>query len=106
MQVNKWNKIIGLVRRSFTYQDRKSMLTMYKTFVRPLLEYGHTIIYPRYEKDKKLIKGVQRRAQRWYRNSRIKNTLVMLIRIFILQLMPISAIDKRLCQRVKSLKYD
>ena len=27
-----------------------------------LLEYGYTIIYPRYEKDKKLIEGVQRRA--------------------------------------------
>ena len=38
------------------------MLTMYKTLVRPLLEYGHTIIYPRYEKDKKLIEEVQRRA--------------------------------------------
>ena len=38
------------------------MATMYKTSVRPLLEYGHTIIYPRYEKDKKLIEGVHRRA--------------------------------------------
>ena len=35
---------------------------MYKTLVRPLIEYGHTIIYPRYEKDKKLIEGVQPRA--------------------------------------------
>ena len=62
MQVNKGNKIIGLICRSFTYLDRNSMLTMYKTLVRPLLEYGHTIMYPRYEKDKKLIEGVQRRA--------------------------------------------
>ena len=62
MQVNKGNKILDLIRRSFTYLDRKSILTMYKTLVRPLLEYGHTIIYPRYEKDKKLIEGVQRRA--------------------------------------------
>jgi hypothetical protein len=62
MQVNKGNKLLGLIRRSFTYLDRNSMLTMYKTLVRPLIEYGHAIIYPRYEKDKKLIEGVQRRA--------------------------------------------
>ena len=35
---------------------------MYKILVRPLIEYGHTIIYPRYEKDKKVIEGVQRSA--------------------------------------------
>ena len=35
---------------------------MYKTLVRPLLEYGHAIIYPRYKNNKKLIEGVQRRA--------------------------------------------
>ena len=35
---------------------------MYTTLVRPHIEYGHTIIYPRYEKDKKFIEGVQRRA--------------------------------------------
>ena len=38
------------------------MLIMYKTLARPLIEYGHTIIYPRCEKDKELIEGVQRRA--------------------------------------------
>ena len=38
MQVNKGNKILGLIRRSFTYLLRNSMLTMYKTLVRPLLE--------------------------------------------------------------------
>ena len=37
-------------------------MTLYKSLVRPLLEYGHTIIYPRYEKDRKLIEAVQHRA--------------------------------------------
>ena len=49
MQVNKGNKILSLIRRSFTYLDRKSMLTMYKTLVRPLLEYGHTIMIETYK---------------------------------------------------------
>ena len=62
MQVNTGNKLLGLIRRSFTYLDKNSVLIMYKTLVRPLIKYGHTIIYPGYEKDKKLIEGVQRRA--------------------------------------------
>ena len=72
MQVNKGNKLLGLIRRSFTYLYNNSMLIMYKTLVRPLIEYGHTIIYPRYEKDKKLIEGVQR----LYRSLRTKNTQI------------------------------
>ena len=63
MQVNKGNKLLGLlIRRSFTYLDKNSVLIMYKTLVIPLIEYVHTIIYPRYEKDKKLFEVVQRRA--------------------------------------------
>ena len=36
----------------------------------------------------------------------LQRTRMKRMKDFILQLMPISAIDKRLCQRVKSLKYD
>ena len=69
---------LGLIRRSFTYLDKKSMLTMYKTLVRWLLEYGHTIIYPRYKKDKKLIEVVQRRATKMVQELKdnTKNTLI------------------------------
>ena len=62
IQTNKANKILGLIRRSFTQLEAKSMCMLYKSLIRPLLEYGHSITYPRYEKDKKLIEGVQRRA--------------------------------------------
>ena len=75
MQVNKGNKILGLIRRSFTYLDRKSMWTMYKTLVRPHIEYGHTIIYPRYEKDTKLIEGVQRRVTKMVQELKDKEYL-------------------------------
>ena len=43
MQVNKGNKLLGLIRRSFTYLDKHSMLIMYKTLVRPLIEYSHPL---------------------------------------------------------------
>ena len=75
MQVNKGNKILGLIHRSFTYLDRKSMWTMYKTLVRPLLEYRHTIIYTRYAKDKKLIEGVQRRVTKMIQELKDKEYL-------------------------------
>ena len=38
------------------------MCMLYKSLIRPLLEYGHSITYPRYEKDKKLIEDIQHRA--------------------------------------------
>ena len=62
IKVNKANKLLGMIRRSYTHLDKDSMTTLYQSLIRPLLEYGHTITYPRYEKDRKLIEGVQRRA--------------------------------------------
>ena len=68
IQVNKANKMLGMIRRSYTYLDIDSMNSLYKSLIRPLLEYGHNIAYPRYEEDCKLIEGVQRRQLRWCRN--------------------------------------
>ena len=75
-QVNKGNKLLGLIRRTFTYLDKNSMLIMYKTLVRPLIEYGHTIIYPLYEKDKNLLKEYKGERPRLYRSLRTKNTQI------------------------------
>ena len=61
-KVNKANKILGLIRRSFSYLDREMLITLYKSLVRPHLEYCHTITYPIYDRQAKLIEGVQRRA--------------------------------------------
>ena len=38
------------------------MTALYISLIRPHLEYGHAITYPRYEKERKLIEGVQQRA--------------------------------------------
>jgi hypothetical protein len=62
IQVNKANKLLGMIRRSYTYLDKESMLTLYRSLIRPHLEYGHVITFPRFEKECKLIEGVQRRA--------------------------------------------
>ena len=34
------NKIVGLIRGSINYLTEKMFVTMYKSLVRPLLEYG------------------------------------------------------------------
>jgi len=61
-QVNKANRLLGLIRRSFTYLDASSMRQLFVALVRPHLEFGNVAWSPRFEKDKNLIEGVLRRA--------------------------------------------
>ena len=62
VQVGKANKILGLIRRSFTYLNAETMRTLFSSLVRPHLEFSNTVWYPHFEKDKKLIENVLRRA--------------------------------------------
>ena len=62
IQVNKANRILGLIRRSFEYLDCEAMKLLFTSLVRPHLEFGNIVWSPRLEKDKKLVEGVQRRA--------------------------------------------
>lgn len=61
-QVNKANRILGLIRRSYEYLDCNSMRLLFTALVRPHLEFANCAWGPRLEKDKKLIEGVLRRA--------------------------------------------
>jgi hypothetical protein len=61
-QVNKANRILGLIRRSFEYMDKDIMKLMFCALVRPHLEYACSVWSPRYEKDRTLIEQVLRRA--------------------------------------------
>ena len=47
MTVNKANRVLGVVRRSFKYIDRETMPTLFKALIRPHLEYGNTIWCPK-----------------------------------------------------------
>ncbi len=60
--VNKANRILGAIRRSFKYIDRDVMLNLYKSLVRPHLEYGNTVWNPKLKKVVKALEAVQRRA--------------------------------------------
>ena len=64
IQVQKANKILGLIRRSFSYLDEEMFTTLYKSLVRPHLEYGSNVWSVVFKKDAIQLENVQRRATR------------------------------------------
>ena len=58
----KANQMLGVIKRTYRTRDAETMMTLYKSMVRPHLEYGNAIWGPIYMGDLKLIEGVQRRA--------------------------------------------
>ena len=62
-KINKCNKVIGIMKRLSLILSRKSLLTIYKSFVRPNLDYAD-IIYdkPFNESFKRKIEMVQYKA--------------------------------------------
>ena len=45
--VNKTNQMIGLIKRILTYLNKGKLIKLYMALVRPHLEYGNVIWYPR-----------------------------------------------------------
>ena len=60
--VSKANQMLGVIRRSFSYLDKDVFLKLYKSFVRPHLEYANAIWSPHLIRQSTLIEKVQRRA--------------------------------------------
>jgi ribonuclease P/MRP protein subunit RPP40 len=58
------NQILGMIRRSFQNRSKYIMLLLYKSLVRPHLEYCVQVWRPHLAKDINLIENVQRRATR------------------------------------------
>ena len=61
-QVNKANKVFGLLRRSFETLDKETLVWLFKALVRPHLGCCNTVTYQVYEKDAHLLEDMQRRA--------------------------------------------
>ena len=62
--VSKANRILGLIRRSFTYLDIPLLKQLYTSMVRPYLEYGNVVWHPRFQKDIDMLESVQHRVTR------------------------------------------
>ena len=60
--VKKANQILGIIKRSFALLDEFSLPLLYKSMVRPHLEYGNVIWGPHFKLDQQAVERVQRRA--------------------------------------------
>ena len=61
-KINKANRLLGMIRRTFISLDEKIFKSLYKGIVRPHLEYGNPVWNPYRKKDINMIEAVQRRA--------------------------------------------
>src|SRR6218665_3714774 len=66
----KANKVLGMIRRTVVSKDKNIILNLYKTLVRPHLEYCVQMWNPYMQKDKDMLEKVQRRATRMIRGYR------------------------------------
>ena len=62
--VSKASQILGVIRRSFELLDSQTLPLLFKTLVRPHLEYGNIVWGPFNKEDQRLVERVQRRATR------------------------------------------
>jgi ribonuclease P/MRP protein subunit RPP40 len=60
--VSTANRVLGMIKRTFSVTDKDIILQLYKSLVRPHLEYSVQAWRPHFQKDIDLIEGVQRRA--------------------------------------------
>ena len=60
--IKKANQLTGLVKRSFVHLDKTLLLNLYKTVIRPHLEYANVIWHPMFKDGLKALEKVQRRV--------------------------------------------
>ena len=68
--VGRANRVLGLVKRSFKALDSRSLPLLYRTLVRPHLEYANVVWGPTFRSDQDAIERVQRRATKLVRPLR------------------------------------
>ena len=62
----KANKMLGLIKRTIKHKDMTVMVQLYKSLVRPNLEYCSSAWSPHYSKDKAMLERVQHRFTRMF----------------------------------------
>ena len=60
----KASKMLGMIKRTISYKNPEIMVRLYKTLVRPHLEYCVSAWSPHYIKDKELLERIQQRFTR------------------------------------------
>ena len=63
--VNKANKIMGLIRRTFDHLDISTFRALFTAIVRPIIEYGQAVWSPYQVGTVRKVESVQRNATKW-----------------------------------------
>ena len=59
LTVTKANRVLGLIRRFFYCRESDMITKLFKSLIRPILEYGNSIWGPHYVADQQAIERVQ-----------------------------------------------
>ena len=62
LTITKANRVLGLIRKTFYCREPDMITKLFKSLIRPILEYGNLIWGPHYVADQQAIEGAQRRA--------------------------------------------
>ena len=62
--ISKANRTLSIIHKSFHFTDNHMFVNLYKSLVRPIIEYGNIIWGPYFTVDQQNIEKVQRRATR------------------------------------------
>ena len=68
--INKANRLLGLIKRTFLTLPENLFLPLYKSLVRPVLEYGNLVWGPNYKTDIHKLEKIQRKATRMVESIR------------------------------------
>ena len=68
----KANRLLGFIKRNFSFKSKNIILPLYTSLVRPQLEYAVQFWSPHHEKDIAKLESVQRRATKMIPNLRSK----------------------------------
>ena len=63
--IKKANGILGIIRKSFALLDSVTLPLLYKSLVRPHLEYGNVVWGPYSKEDIKAVERVHRSVTKW-----------------------------------------
>jgi len=77
-KINKAYSILGIIKRNFIYMDESSFILLYKSMVRPHLEYANSVWCPYKQGDIKELEKIQKRATKLVQKLPYKDRLMHL----------------------------
>jgi len=64
-KINKAYSILGIIKRYFIHMDESSFILLYKSMVRPHLEYANSVWCPYKQGDIKELEKIQKELPNW-----------------------------------------